>query len=114
MRDWWVPALLHIANDTEGRHRAVMRRVSPPSTVDGLAQIREVDDGAANQGCSHLQPTLARSDGVGDVAIAAELNGGEARVPVKDLEVPGAAGIAAVGRDRVERVAARGILSLGG
>src|SRR5579859_7855614 len=114
MWEWWISAPTHTNGATEGRPRSVMRRVSPPSTLDGLAQVREVDDRAAHQGGSHFQPTLARSDGVGDVRVAAELNRGEARVPVKDLEVPGAAGIAAVGWDRVERVAASGILGQSG
>ena len=81
-----------------------MSRIPPLTFISVLAQVREVDDRAADQGRGDFKPTLASGDGVGDIDVAAQLVGGEARVPVKDREIPSAARVAWFGRDEIERV----------
>src|SRR5262249_56695290 len=49
-----------------------------------------------------------------DVGVAGELGGGDARVPVEDLQVPRAAGVPGLGGDEVEHVAGAGVVGEGG
>src|SRR5437870_13845990 len=63
-----------------------------------LAQGREVDHRAAHQGRRYLEGPLTRRDGSEDVVVLAQLHWSHAGVPVEDLQVPGTAWIADLGR----------------
>lgn len=63
----------------------------PSGLVRVLAQIREVDDRAADQDLGRLERALSGGYESEDVGVAAQLDGRHAGFPVEDLEVPGAA-----------------------
>src|SRR5438093_5293733 len=82
----------------------------PCSLLDGaspspLTQRRQFRPRAAHEDVRDLEGAPARGERRRDVRIARELVWGLTGVPVEDLKVPGAAGVADLSRDEVEDVA---------
>src|SRR5258708_25177405 len=71
------------------------------------AEGREVDHRAPNQGRGDFERSTPGRDGRQDVVVFAQLEWRDARVPMEDLQIPRAPGVAHLGRDEVEYVAAR-------
>src|SRR5262245_61817025 len=85
----------------------------PGASCGWLAEGGEVDDRAADQGRGDLERALAGGDRGQDVGVAGELGGGDAGVPVEDLQVPRAAGVPGLGGDEVEHVAGASVAGEG-
>src|SRR5229473_8027438 len=89
---------------------------TPPSLTFGnlLAQRREVDHRAADEGPGDLERSLPGGDGGEDIVVFAQLDGSDTRVPVKDLQIPRTSGITDLSRNEVEHVATGAIVREGG